>query len=51
MHLTIMIGGCFVMLFHSPEIGLMTLVVLTMAFDLAGHQAKSEKFTPPQIAP
>jgi len=50
MHGTILIGGFLVMLFHLPEVGLATLVILKMAFDLAGHQAEREKFPPQQIA-
>lgn len=50
MHVTILIGGFLVMLLHSPVAGLALLVVLKMAFDLAGHQGEREKFSPQQIA-
>jgi hypothetical protein len=50
MHVTILIGGFLMMLLHSPAAGLALLVVLKMAFDLAGHQGEREKFLPQQIA-
>ena len=50
MHVTILIGGFLMMLLHAPAAGLALLVVLKMAFDLAGHQAEREKFSPQQIA-
>jgi len=50
MHVTILIGGFLMMLLHSPVAGLALLVVMKMAFDLAGHQSEREKFSPQQIA-
>jgi hypothetical protein len=50
MHVTILIGGFLMMALKSPAAGLALLVVLKMAFDLAGHQREREKFPPRQIA-
>ena len=43
MHLTIIIGGFLMMALHSPESGLIYLVLLKTSNDLWGHQNEHEK--------
>lgn len=44
LHLAILGGGFLVMALHSPELGLLLLVALKIAFDLRGHFAERKKF-------
>lgn len=44
LHLAILGGGFLVMALHSPELGLLVLVALKIAFDLRGHFAERKKF-------
>lgn len=44
LHVAILGGGFLVMALHSPELGLLLLVALKIAFDLRGHFAERKKF-------
>ncbi|HXR04481.1 MAG TPA: DUF6498-containing protein [Verrucomicrobiae bacterium] len=44
LHLAILGGGFLMMALHSPELGLLLLVALKIAFDLRGHFAERKKF-------
>ena len=44
LHIAILGGGFLMLALHSPEVGLLLLVALKIAFDLRGHFAERKKF-------
>jgi len=44
LHIAILGGGFLMLALHSPELGLLLLVALKIAFDLRGHFAERKKF-------